>query len=322
MTHCLLVYDLHFSASRCILILPPTKMHMQESPKTNWKAVGSFLVINFALSSIFYFLIIHTGKLNSGFGRYTAGLMWCPGVAAIITSLLLKRKISLLGWQWGETRFQLWSYLTPLIYAFIAYLVIWTAGWGLFYDQEVVGEIATSFGFAGLPAGMVIVLYILIMGLYGLPGSVSSALGEEIGWRGFLTPELYRSMGYTKTSLITGLVWSIWHYPILLFADYNSGTPAWYGLSCFTILVISISFVFTWFRIRSNSLWTAAILHASHNLFIQSIFTPLTKSNDNTKYYIDEFGAVLPAVGICVAVFFWMKRAALKTASASVDKEV
>jgi membrane protease YdiL (CAAX protease family) len=289
-------------------------MHMQASNQTNWKAIGTFLVLNFALSSVFYFLIIHTGKLGSGFGIYTVGLMWCPGVSAIITSLIFKRKLSLLGWQWGEGRLQLWSYLTPLLYAITAYLIIWIAGWGIFYNQDMVARVAGSFGFQGLPPLLVIVLYLLIMGLYGLPGSVSSALGEEIGWRGFLTPELYKSMGYTKTSLINGIIWALWHYPILIFADYNSGTPAWYGLSCFTLMVISISFVFTWFRIRSGSLWTAALLHASHNLFIQSFFTPLTGDAGNTKYYVDEFGIVLPLVAVCVAIFFWLKRSQLKAA--------
>jgi membrane protease YdiL (CAAX protease family) len=296
----------------CILISINLPTHMQESSSTNKKAILVFLVLNFALSSIFYFLIIHTGTLGSGFGRYTTGLMWCPGLSAIITSLLLKRKISLLGWQWGETRFQLWSYLTPLLYALIAYLVIWTVGWGGFYEAAFVERIAGSFGFEKLPAILTILLYLLLMGLYGLPGSMAAALGEEIGWRGFLVPELYKSLGYTKTSLLTGIIWSIWHYPILLFADYNSGTPAWYGLSCFTVLVIAISFVFTWFRIRSGSLWTAVLLHASHNLFIQSVFTPLTKDTGKTNYYIDEFGIVLPIVGICAAVFFWLKRSELK----------
>jgi membrane protease YdiL (CAAX protease family) len=288
---------------------------MQEATPTSRKAVFIFLAITFALSSIFYFLIIHTGTLGSGFGRYTTGLMWCPGLSAIITSLILKRKISALGWQWGETRWQVWSYLTPFLYALVAYLIIWIAGWGLFYNADLVTRISGSFGFDGLPAGVTIILYFLLMGLYGLPGSMASALGEEIGWRGFLVPELYKSLGYTKTSLLTGLIWSLWHYPILLFADYNSGTPAWYGLSCFTVLVISISFVFTWFRIRSNSLWTAVLLHASHNLFIQSIFTPLTGDTGKTNYYVDEFGIVLPLVAVCVAIFFWSKRAALKNAA-------
>lgn len=285
---------------------------MNNEKDQNSRAIWTYLLITFALSSIFYFLIIHTGKLGSGFGIYVTGIMWCPAISAIITSILFKRKISLLGWRWGETRFQVWSFLVPFLYAFMAYLIVWIVGWGKFYNDEFVNQVSASFGFDKLPKGLIIVLYFIIMGFFGMARSMSAALGEEIGWRGFLAPALYEKIGYTKTSLLTGVIWSVWHYPILIFADYNSGTPTWYGLTCFTVMVISISFVFTWFRIKSNSLWTGAILHASHNLFIQSIFSPLTKDTGNTKYFIDEFGAVLPVICICFAIFFWTKRSELR----------
>ena len=150
------------------------------------------------------------------------------------------------------------------------------------------------------------------MEFFGTIRGAASALGEEIGWRGFLVPELYKTQGFTKTSLISGSIWGIWHLPILLFADYNSGTPSWYAMSCFMVLIISMSFIYTWFRIKSESLWTAVILHASHNLFIQRIFSPLTEDTGNTAYYIDEFGIVLPIVGIGFAIYYWSKRKELK----------
>ncbi len=49
------------------------------------------------------------------------------------------------------------------------------------------------------------------------------------------------------------------------------------------------------------------ILHASHNLFVQSIFSPLTKDTGNTKYFIGKFGVVLPIVCLCFAIYFWRK---------------
>jgi membrane protease YdiL (CAAX protease family) len=145
--------------------------------------------------------------------------------------------------------------------------------------------------------------YILLAGSFGLVRSLSSALGEEIGWRGFLVPELSKNMSFTATALLSGIVWSLWHYPILIFADYNAGTPTWYGLSCFTVMVIAISFVFAWMRLKSGSLWTGALLHASHNLYVQAIFTPLTKDTGKTAWYIDEFGAVLPIVAVAFAIY-------------------
>lgn len=285
---------------------------MEIQTEKKFKPIGIFLSITFALSAIFYFLIIYSGKLGGGAGKYVMGLMWCPGISALITMKILKRNISELGWKWGKTKYQIRSYLIPLLYAFIAYIIIWSFGWGDFYNEETVNWITTSFGLGEIGDGFSILLYFILVGVFGAISSMSSALGEEIGWRGFLVPELYKSQGFTKTSLITGLIWGAWHLPILLFADYNSGTPSWFAMPCFMVLVISISFVYTWFRMKSGSLWTAVILHGSHNLFIQSIFTPLTKDTGNTAYYIDEFGIVLPIVAIAFAIYYWTKRKELK----------
>ena len=275
----------------------------------------TFVLLTFMLSSIFYFLIIRTGKLGSGFGIFITALMWCPGISALLTSLLLGRKISELGWKWAKAKYQWKSYLIPLLYIFITYIIIWSMGWGGFYNKDFVNQVSTLFGWTKLPPGLVILLYFILTGVFDMARNASSALGEEIGWRGFLVPELSKNFNYTKTSLITGGIWAIWHFPILIFADYNSGTPYWYGLTCFTVLVVSTSFVFTWFRLKSNSLWTGVILHASHNLFIQSIFSPLTIDTGNTKYFIDEFGVVLPVVCMCFAIYFWRKRLELTSSN-------
>ncbi|MBP6978656.1 MAG: CPBP family intramembrane metalloprotease [Bacteroidales bacterium] len=232
---------------------------------------------------------------------------------------ILKRNIRDLGWGWGRTRYQIWSYLTPFLYALIAYTFIWIIGWGEFYNRDFVHQITASFGLDQLPDGIAIILYVILVGTFGTIRSAANALGEEIGWRGFLVPELYKTMGYTKTALLTGLIWSVWHSPILLFADYNSGTPVWYAMICFTVLTISVCFIYTWFRIKSNSLWTAVILHASHNLFIQRIFTPLTQNTGNTNYFIDEFGIVLPIVCVGFAFYFWKKRKELSGFTNPVD---
>jgi hypothetical protein len=65
-------------------------------------------------------------------------------------------------------------------------------------------------------------------------------------------------------------------------------------------------------RLRSGSLWTGAFLHASHNLFIQGFFTPLTTDTGPTEYVIDEFGCALALTALLVAVVFWRRRAAVE----------
>jgi membrane protease YdiL (CAAX protease family) len=284
---------------------------MENSAQQSRRGIAIYLLLTFGLSSIFYFLIIHTGKLASGFGLYVTGLMWCPAFSGLITTKILKRKISGLAWQWGNPIYQWWSYLVPLLYAVVTYLIIWLTGWGKFYNHSFVDQVGKSFGLSALPAGLIILLYFVFTGIWGMVESVAAGLGEEIGWRGFYVPEMYKLTSYTKTSFIVGITWAVWHFPILIFADYNSGAPVWYGLTCFTVMVVSLSFIFAWFRLKSNSVWTAAILHGSHNLFIQSFFTPMTMYNSHTKYFIDEFGAVLPIITVIVAIYFWTRRGEL-----------
>ena len=286
---------------------------MENQAENKFKPIGIFLSLTFALSSIFYFFIIYSGKLGGGAGMYVTGLMWCPGISALITMKILKRNISELGWKWGETKYQVKCYLIPLFYVFLAYLIIWSFGWGRFYNKEEASWITETLGLGEIGDGLSIAFYVLIVGVFGIFGGMATALGEEIGWRGFLVPELFKNQGFTKTSLITGFIWGIWHLPILLFADYNSGTPSWFAIPCFMVMATAISFIYTWFRIQSGSLWTAVILHASHNLFIQRIFTPLTEDTGNTAYYFDEFGIVLPIVAIGFAIYFWVKRKELET---------
>ena len=168
-------------------------------------------------------------------------------------------------------------------------------------------QVATRMGLRISPAAST-AAYILLGGIFGMVQSLSTALGEEIGWRGFLVPELFKTTSFTATAFISGIVWSCWHYPLLIWGDYNSGTPTWYGLTCFTVMVVSISFVFAWMRLKSGSLWTGALLHASHNLYIQGFFTPLTRDTGKTAWFIDEFGAIVPLVAVAFGVYFWTRR--------------
>lgn len=243
--------------------------------RSSRQQVATYLVLVFLFSSLFYFLILRAHTLRSGAGLYIVGLMWCPGLAAIFTLRLNGRKLAELGWKWPAPGSAAMSWYVPLMYALIAYAIVWGLRLGGFPNLEFMVDIAGRMGLR-LSLGTSTVVYVLLMGTFGLAGSLSRTLGEEIGWRGFLVPELSRTMSFTSTALISGAVWACWHYPVLIWGDYNAATPTWYGLTCFTVLVFGASFIFAWMRLKSGSLWTGAILHASHNLYIQTILTPLT----------------------------------------------
>jgi membrane protease YdiL (CAAX protease family) len=276
-----------------------------QSTSERVRNVITFLIFTSVFSSVFYFLILYAGKLGAAGGNYVLGLMWCPALAAFTTCRIRKIDLGELGWRWPQAQYAVLSYATPLIYGLIAYIIVWTTGFAKFFNQDFLKQIATSFLWKDLSPESTAFFYILIAATLGVIKSCTSALGEEIGWRGFLAPQLFKVTSFSKTSLISGIFWSLYHYPVLIFADYNSGTPAWYGVTCFTIMVLGITFAFTYYRLKSGSLWTGVLMHASHNLFIQGVFDPFSKQTDISKYVIGEFGAALAIMGIIVGIIFW-----------------
>jgi len=272
------------------------------------KKIITFLLLTFGITALFDVPSILLNITGSASALFNTASMWSPAIAVLLTKWLYKENIRELNWKWPKTKYILLSFAIPVLYSLLTYLIIWTAKWGTFYNEEFIKETAASYGISSLSLGMIIFIFILMTGTFGIFRSCSNALGEEIGWRGFLTPELYNKYGYIKTSLIIGIIWAVWHYTVLILGDYNNGTPYWYGLICFTIFIIAATFIFTWFTIKSGSVFPAMILHATNNLYIQQIFTPLTQSNSKSPWYIGEFGIVLPLVTIMFAIYFISRR--------------
>ena len=272
----------------------------------NRKRILTFLLLTFSLSGVFYYLIISGGGMAHS-KLLVAGLMWMPGVSAILTQVYYARTLRGLGWAWGHNKYNLQAYLLPIAYAFATYGLLWATGLVQFQADWAV-DVLHKIGLEGLPKAVSFALAILLVGIMGTPQSMLTATGEEIGWRGFLTPHLAKETSYLKTSLIVGSIWSVWHYPILIWGGYNNGTEAWFGLLCFTVMVIGITFAFTWFRMRGGSLWSGALIHASHNLYIQGICDPSCVNTGIAKYLTGEFGAALAVTAVIMAYLFWRKR--------------
>ena len=257
-----------------------------------WRGIVIFLAITVIFSAVFWNLMISAGSLDSAGGLYTLGLMWCPGVAALATVALERRPLTCLGWRPGRPRYLLTAYLLPLFYAGLPYAALWLTG-------------VTGFTLDALPQALSLPIFLAFNLTAGFLGSLISALGEEIGWRGFLVPELARMMRPRWAALISGTIWALWHYPILLLAGYHGTAPIAFGLVCFTVMVVALSLPFAWLRLASGSLWTAALLHASHNLIIQQVLDPLTASTGWALYLTGEFGLTLALAALIVGWLFW-----------------
>ena len=249
--------------------------------------LGVWLVLTFGLSSPWYFLIAGSGGMTQQ--GYVVSLMWSPAVAAVVTQLYAHHTLRGLGWSLPSLRWVALGYLLPIAYALVAYGAVWLAHLG-------------TIDLTRAPHGKV--AFVILGTLFSLVG----ATGEEIGWRGFLVPVLSRNLSFFWTAIVSGLVWGAWHLPLVLFSDYNAGTPIWYAVLCFLIGVVALSTILAWLRIRSLSFWPAAFLHASHNLYVQGLFDRITVDNGITRWLTGEFGAVFAATLLLTAGLFFLAR--------------
>lgn len=273
------------------------------------KAITLYVVLAFAFSSVFYALIIASGHVGGGNGGYATGLHWCLAAAALLTCTLLRIDIGTIGWRWRPWRWQILAYATPLLFCLIGYVAVWAAGLGGFPNGKTVDSLKAALGIPSLSTSQVILLWTFLCLIAGTVRTLAAALGEQIGWSGFLSPRLAERYGFTRAAFITGAVWATWHFPILFFADYDSASPVWFSLPCFVIELLGLSVIILWLRLRSGSVWTGALVHASFNLWNQEFFTPLTAPRGAiTNYTIDESGFMLPIVISITAYLFWRQR--------------
>jgi membrane protease YdiL (CAAX protease family) len=76
--------------------------------------------------------------------------------------------------------------------------------------------------------------------------------------------------------VLSGIIWGLWHTPLILFGDYaTSGHPAVSAL-LFMLAIAGAAVSFGWLRLASASVWPAMLIHASHNAWFQSVFDSLT----------------------------------------------
>jgi membrane protease YdiL (CAAX protease family) len=104
----------------------------------------------------------------------------------------------------------------------------------------------------------------LLQGLVaGVTINAVAAFGEEVGWRGFLQREL-DGLGLWKASLVIGLIWGLWHAPLIV-QGLNYPEHPWTGIFMMTVMTVLLSPLLSYLTLRANSVLAAAIFHGTFN---------------------------------------------------------
>lgn len=184
--------------------------------------------------------------------------MFTPAIAALAVRFREGVPLSATGVRPGRPRWLLASALVALALV-VAALGLSLAVPGVSFDAtaDPVPGVALPSGVLGVAAvaGLVLVTGATLNALF--------ALGEELGWRGYLLWEL-APLGFWKASFAIGGLWGIWHAPVIV-EGYNYPSFPLVGVLAMTAACIAFSPVYTYVVVRSKSVLAAALLHGVFN---------------------------------------------------------
>ena len=115
----------------------------------------------------------------------------------------------------------------------------------------------------GLPAWAVLLAVqgAALFGAFTL--NIPFMLGEELGWRGYLWQRIAHWQGLHRV-LFTGVVWGLWHAPLIAMGHNYPGHPV-AGGAMMVALCLFLGVLFDWTRARSGSVWSSVLLHGLIN---------------------------------------------------------
>ena len=184
----------------------------------NRKPLIWFLIIAFGLAWILFLLPLTVGPPGSAPRQIATSIswslaMWAPGLGAIIaTRWVAGERLGTLNLRHlGDWRAYLWAWLLFPALAVATGLLTWAFGAGKLDTQFTLikESLAAVPGGEAIPAGLVVLIQIGVALTIGPLFNTIFALGEELGWRGFLLPRLlplgqWRAIGLSGSSGVSG----------------------------------------------------------------------------------------------------------------------
>lgn len=150
---------------------------------------------------------------------------------------------------------------------------------------------------AGLPPALMIAGTLFSGIIAGCTVNAIFAFGEEYGWRNYMVNAL-RGHGFWVTAIFIGLVWGIWHAPLVL-AGHNYPQHPVAGVAMMCVFCTLWSVVELYFTIKTKSVYVAAIIHGTINAIAATVLILTHGGNDLTVGLTGAAGFVATALLIC-----------------------
>lgn len=242
-----------------------------------------YMIVAFVLAWILQFVGM-AGLFSGQTIVYQGALavsMYMPLVAVIIANKGIRKVKS--GIEWGIhfkrnwKRFLIAWFLPALatILGAVLYFLIFPEKFdmncgALIQTLEANGVMMDAEGkVQGIPLSMLAIIQLISAVTYGPLINTFAAVGEEAGWRGYMTPVLSNWLGKGRALVLSGIIWAIWHAPVIVFAGYEYGT-GYRGEPVLGVLMMcgfttAAGIMLSYFYEKSQSIWIPSLIHGALN---------------------------------------------------------
>ena len=247
------------------------------------------------------------------FGTFAVVYMFFPMITALVLQAIDKEKFNHTGlvnfkfsWAW------LVAWLLPVVMVFLCILTNGLMpGVSLQYNseqlihqyhipedqQELVRE-----QMAQLPAWLMVISTVFSGLLAGVTVNAIAAFGEEYGWRNYLVGAL-REQKFWKAALFIGMVWGVWHFPLILMGHNYPNEPCW-GVLLMVVFCVLAGILELYFVLKTKSMMVAAIMHGTINAVAGMTIYFTLGGNDFLNGMTGLSGFIVMAVAIlCIWIY-------------------
>lgn len=256
-----------------------------------------YLAVVAVLTALFDILLIKASP------SWMIALMWSPAAASVVARLVLREGFTDVSFSFGGFRTCkaiALALVFPIIIGLVAYGFAWSIGLVQF-NPHPEGLFASLVGNASSPVAGFVMMLVFATFIWVFPSSLLAA-GEEIGWRGYMLTRLIDA-GVPRPVLVSGLIWALWHIPLVVTGVYVAGTSPLLSGLLLMITVTSFGFVIARLRLETGSIWPPIVLHGAWNSVIQDAFDPAT-SGAAASLWVGEAGILTAIALVAAAIIF------------------
>lgn len=220
-----------------------------------------FFIISFVWTWAFYFSIVLFGlDPYQGIGMVLLICGGCsPTFAGIIMVLATGKKARILDFARRVYQARRIKLIWWLFIIFI-FPIVFAAGIGL--DLMLGGTLPEMINLKAIIASPLSWFPLVLLSF------MSGPFSEEMGWRGFALDPLLNRFGFTRASVLLGLIWGAWHLPLYLMPQTWHGQMGFQftGFWLFILMSIGLSAMMSWVYVNTKrSILSAMLMHLGSN---------------------------------------------------------